>query len=253
MEPIGLIAAMTQESDALLRCIKDAKPIQVGPFHGKSFEIAGQNCVLITSGMGMRRASEAARTLIQEVTPCCLISFGIAGAVKSVLEIGDVIAAESVCRLEQGVTTPPLPLEPWPKPAFEAATRTLIGRGAHLFVGTAVTTGGSQVTESQLAGIKHPILEMETAGIAQVAAEESIPLLSIRAISDGPRAPLPIDPSEMMDEDANLRPGKMLMAILRRPGMILQVGGMIRNFEIAADNAALVVIEVVRNRSAVEG
>ena len=54
----------------------------------------------------------------------------------------------------------------------------------------------------------HPILEMETAGIAQVAAENGIPLLSIRAISDGPRAPIPFNLGEMMDEDANLRAGR---------------------------------------------
>jgi adenosylhomocysteine nucleosidase len=253
MKPIGLIAAMRQESDALLRYINDSKPIQVGPFHGRSFELAGQNCVLVTSGMGIRRASEAAQTLIQVVSPRGLISFGIAGGVENELAIGDVIAAEKVCRLEQGVPTPPLPLEPWSSAARESVTRTITGRGARLFVGTAVTTNGSQVNAGQLRRIMHPILEMETAGIALVAAEKGIPLLSIRAISDGPRAPLPIDLGEIMDEDANLRPGKMLMAVLRDPGMILRVGGLMRNVRIAADNAAMVVIMVLRNRSAVEG
>jgi hypothetical protein len=42
METIGLIAAMTQESDALLRRIKDSKPIRVGAFYGRSLELYGQ-------------------------------------------------------------------------------------------------------------------------------------------------------------------------------------------------------------------
>jgi hypothetical protein len=56
-----------------------------------------------------------------------------------------------------------------------------------------------------------------------------------------------------MDEDANLRPGKMLMAVLRHPGMMLKVEGLMRNTKIAADNAATAVIELLRNRIAVDG
>jgi adenosylhomocysteine nucleosidase len=251
METIGLIAAMTQESDALLRCIKGTKPIRVSAFHGKSFELAGQFCVLVTSGMGMRKASEAARTLIEAVSPRCLISFGIAGAVEVDLAIGDVVAAETVCRLGPEGTTALQQLEPWTQGAREAVSRSLAGRSAHLFIGTAVTTGGSQVTKNQLGDMLHPVLEMETAGMALVAAEHGIPLLSIRAISDGPRAPLPIDPAEMMDEEANLRLGRIFMAIMRRPSVIRQFGRMMQNTRIAADNAALALIELLRNRSAV--
>jgi len=218
----------------------------VGSFHGRSFELAGKTCVLVTSGMGTKRASEAAKSLIETLSLSCLISFGIAGATETELEIGDVVAAETVCRLERGGITPQQQLEPWTQAAREAASRTLAGRGAHLYVGTAITTGGSQVSEGQLVDILHPVLEMETAGIAQVATEHGIPLLSIRAVSDGPRAPLPIDLAEMMDEDANLRPGRMFMAVIRHPGIILQGRRLLRNTRIAADNAALTLVEVLK-------
>jgi nucleoside phosphorylase len=253
MEKIGLIAAMAQESDALLRQTNGSVAVRMGAFWGKSFEIDGQTCVLITSGMGSRRASEAARTMIEMISPSWLVSFGIAGAVEAELGIGDVVAAEAVCRLEQGTCTPLVPLEPWPVSSFEAARRALAGRGAHLFVGTAVTTGGSQVTEGQLTDLLHPILEMETAGIAQIAGEMGIPLLSIRAISDGPCAPLPINLGEIMDEDANLRPGRMIMAVIRHPGIVLQARGMMRNSRLASENAALALIEVLRNYPIVGG
>jgi adenosylhomocysteine nucleosidase len=247
METIGLIAAMTQESKALLRRVKDAKPMQVGVCHGSSFELAGRRCVQVTSGMGMRRASEAARTLIEAASPSWLISFGIAGGVEAGLEIGDVIEAEWVCRLEGGVTTPLQHLEAWPEAARKTTARALVNRSAHLFVGTAVTTGGSQVAEGQLGGMQHPILEMETAGIAQVASEKGIPLLSIRAISDGPEAPIPIDLADIMDEDGNLHPGRMFMAVLRHPRIVIQGIKTMRNSMIAADNAALAVVEVLSN------
>lgn len=253
MKTIGLIAAMTQESDALLRRIHDSKPVRVGEYQSRSFELAEQTCVLVTSGMGTRRASEAARTLIEGVSPCCLISFGIAGAVEAELAIGDVIAAETVCRWKNGAAGPRLPLEPWSGTAFEAVSQALAAIGARLCRGTAVTTNGSQLSEAQLGDMEHPILEMETAGIAQVAAEKGVPLISIRAISDGPRAPLPINLPEIMDNDSNLRPGRMMIEVFRHPGMLLQVRGMMRNSGIAADNAALALIEVLRNHSASGG
>ena len=246
METIGLIAAMTLESAALLRCVTQWQRITVGSWRGYSFVLSGQTCMLVTSGMGVRRASEAARSL-GEVgapmnTPRLLISFGIAGAVQADLDIGDVILPEAVCKLEQGVLGSLTPLAPWPAAAREAATQALTQRGAHCYTGTAITTGGSQVMQHQVAGLKHPVLEMETAGIAQVAAERGIPLLSLRAISDGPRAPIPFDLGEVMDEDANLRPGRLIKMIVRNPGIVLQSRRMMRNNRIAADNAAIALV-----------
>ena len=83
---------------------------------------------------------------------------------------------------------------------------------------------------------------METAGIAQVAVEKGISLLSLRAISDGPRAPLPFNLGEMMDEDANLHAGKMLKFVVCHPGIVLQFRQLIRNTSIATDNAAIALV-----------
>lgn len=250
MDTIGLIAAMTQESDALLRHIKRWHRTALGKFEGKSFELYEHHCLLVTSGMGMRRASEATKELITTGAPRLLISFGIAGAVEAVLEIGDVVAAEAVGELAQALTGTLLPLDPWVAADRELAERALARRGARLFVGTAVTTGGSQISEDQVRDLIHPILEMETAGIARVAADFGIQLLSIRAISDGTRAPIPFDLGEVMDEHANFRADRLVMAMVRHPGMVLQFNRMLRNTQIAADNAALTIIEVLRNRSA---
>ncbi len=90
--------------------------------------------------------------------------------------------------------------------------------------------------------MKNPILEMETAGIAQVAAEIGIPLFSIRAISDGPCSPLPFDLGKMMDENANLKVGQLLKAIIRRPWILFQSRHIIQNTRIAADNTAIALL-----------
>jgi nucleoside phosphorylase len=242
MATIGLIAAMPQESAALLRSIHGVERIALGLFSGKRFMLSGHNYILVTSGMGIRRASQATCELIKISAPRLLISFGIAGAVEADMDIGDVIMVEAVCRLDQGIVSPLLPLNRWSDEAREAAARALGGRGAHLFRGTAITTRGAQIIENILKRMAHPVLEMETAGIAQVAEEEGIPFYSLRAISDGPRAPIPFDIGEIMDDDANLRASRILMAIVRHPRIIFQFSRLMHHTRLAADNAAIALI-----------
>ena len=242
METVGLVAAIPQERDALLRRVGEWKRIALGPFQGHCFKLLRQTCVLVTSGMGIRRAREATRCLVEMATPQVLVSFGIAGAVEADLEIGVVVVAESVCLLDQGVPGPLLPLTTWPDAAQEAIVQALAKRYAHLYAGTAITTQGSQFVEYRPGEMSHPVLEMETAGIAQVAMEKGIPLLSLRAISDGPCAPLPFNLGEMMDEDANLHVGKMLKFVVCHPRIILQSRQLMRNTSIATDNAASALV-----------
>jgi nucleoside phosphorylase len=113
---------------------------------------------------------------------------------------------------------------------------------AHLLSGTAATTRGSQFVQPQPKQMANPVLEMETAGIAQVAMERGIPLLSLRAISDGPRAPIPFDLEAVMDEEYNMRIGKIIKAVLGHPRLLTQFLRMGRNTRKAAGNAAIALI-----------
>lgn len=233
---------MTLESRALLRHINGWKPMKIGHLRGQHFDLQGKACLLVTTGMGVRRAGEAARLLVETRSLDMLILFGIAGAVEADLKIGDVVLVEAFRQLEKGSFRVPSPLTAWPEAARQAAAEVLQDRGKGVFSGTAITTGGSQVAAGLLSGMRHPVLEMETAGIARVAAEKSLPLLSLRAISDGPCAPLPFDPGEVLDENANLKLGKLIKLMIRRPQLIHQSGQMRRNSNLAAECGALALV-----------
>ena len=247
--PIGLIAAMPRESDALLRLVGPWQRVALEPLRGYAFKISGQECVLVTCGMGIRRAHEATRRLVDIISPRLLISFGIAGAVEADLEIGDVVLANAFLQVNQGVIGPVMPLAAWPDGAQGAAGKALASLGAHLFTGTALTTGGSQVSADRLGGLEHPVLEMETAGIVGVAADNGIPLLSLRSISDGPRAPIPLDLGDVMDENANLMAGKLLKLVLRNPRILFQSRQIMRNSRLAADHAAIALVAALSSTS----
>ena len=100
----------------------------------------------------------------------------------------------------------------------------------------------SHAAQLQPKEMAHPVLDMETAGITHVAAEQGIAFMALRAVSDGPRAPLPFDLESMLDEDFKLDIGKIIMTVLRHPHIILQSHRIVRNVEKAAENAAIALV-----------
>jgi adenosylhomocysteine nucleosidase len=246
METIGIIAAISQETEALLQRIEQWERVPFGPLRAYRFRILERNCLLIESGMGVKRAAFATHALLAVANPQFLVSFGVAGAVKDDLQIGDVVLAENTCLWDKGDPSPFHRLASFSDTARNAAAQVLKPRGARLFSGTAITTGGSQIVVAQSERIDHPVLEMETVGIARVAEEKGLPLLSLRAISDCPREPIPFDLGMILDEDANLHLGKLIQLVIGQPKILIQSMKLSRNVKTAADNAAMALIAALR-------
>ncbi len=242
MGSIGLIAAMPQERDALLRLVGKTERVRIGTYPAHAFEVDQQRCLLVTSGMGRKRAVQAARALVDHGSLDAVITYGIAGAVGTDLRIGDVVACETVHLLQQDILGPPVRMASLPHKAMEAVGRILAVRNASLSVGCAITTTGSQLVRADDRHLTNPVLEMETAGIVAELTGSGVPVFSLRAISDGPAAPIPIDLGRMMDENADLRIGRLLGEVVRHPGIILSSRRMLANTRIACDRAADAVV-----------
>ncbi|MBN2387856.1 MAG: hypothetical protein JXB85_12630 [Anaerolineales bacterium] len=249
MQTIGLIAAMPQESRALLRGLKEWKRTALDRVGAIRFQLLDRNCLLVTSGMGLARAVDGARSLLSATSPHLVVSFGIAGAVDADLRIGDVVVARNTCLLEKGLPGPLWPLASLSKAAWNAAAQALQPYGAHLVIGTAITTRGSQIVLQPSQEMTHPVLEMETTGIARVAAEMGIPCLSIRSISDGPQSPIPFDLEAVLDEKYNFRMARILRLVLHSPQIAFQFGKMMHNSRIAAAHAARALLAVLSQPS----
>lgn len=246
METVGIIAAISQETEALLQHIGNFERVPIGSLRAYRFQLLERDCLLVESGMGARRATNAARALLTVANPQFIISFGVAGAVEDDLQIGDVVLARTTCSLEQGIPGQFHHLASFSEVARQAAAQALELRGARLCSGTAITTRGSQIVLRQAETIEHPVLEMETVGIAQVAAAKGIPLLSVRAISDCPNEPIPFNLDAIIDEEGNPRLGKMIRMVIRQPRILFQSRRLVRNVKRAADNAATALITALR-------
>ena len=245
METIGIIAAMSQECRALLKCAGKTERTMLGPFSCYRFQLSGRNCLLIKSGIGIKRAMDASSTLVAAAHPQLLVSFGVAGAARDDLKIGDVVAASQTFLLDKGKESLFQQLDPLSDSAWNAVVHVLERRGASLVSGTAVTTRMSNAARLLPEEMAHPFFDMETAGIAQIAAEHGTALMALRAVSDGPLEPLSFDLEAMTDEDFNLSILKAFKMVLLRPQLALGSIRIIRNVGKAAENAAAALSAVL--------
>jgi len=244
-QTIGLVAAMPQEIAPLLKRIRVQERLRLGRFRSYRFTLANLDCLLIETGIGARRAGAATRTLLEALRPDLILSFGIAGAVENGLHIGDVVAGSRVYSLEDGVPGRPIALASLPPQAQQAAAHVLQDCGARLVPGTIVTTPGSQTISTRPLEFLHPVLEMETAAVAWIASERGIPLLALRAISDTPAEPIPIPIEDIYDKEYRMRTGRMIWAIVRRPGLLPRLILVERNSRRAEENAAIAVAAIL--------
>ena len=200
------------------------------------------------TGVGIARATDAARALLSLFRPGLVVSFGIAGAPREGLAVGDVVAARNVHRLKAGMAGPARPLAALSEAAFGAAANALRPSGGRLSWGTVLTTWGEQTFAADGAAMENPVLEMETAGIADACAEAGVPLLSLRAISDSVDQPLPFSLSDYLDDRQQLLVGRLVAAVIRRPSLLPAFLRLGRNAQRAAANAATVALAVAREQ-----
>jgi len=208
-----------------------------------------RDCFLITSGIGCRRAMDATSALLDTTNPQILISFGIAGAMQKDLSIGDVVIAQRTCLFENGHLVEFRPLAGLTRKCWDATENILQQVKATLCLGTTITTRASQLNLDMMEQVPDPILEMETSGIAHIAEKNSIPLISVRSISDGPLAPLPFNLENLYDEKDDLRLVKLIQMLLKQPRTLLQSFRVLRNSQIAANHAAKAVMAILNEPS----
>ena len=236
---------MRQEASPFLRRVGRYRRGSIDAFPLYRFTLSGSECVLIECGIGLERAAEATRTLCDRFRPRLLVSFGVAGAPNVDLSVGDVVAVQWTCRLENGALGRANPLTHWSGAALEAAARALGACGARLLPGTAVSTRGEADVILPTGGLECPVLDMETAAVAEVAAGHAVPFLSFRAISDTPDDPLPFTIADSLDEANRLRVGRIIAGIIRHPGRIPRLARLRRNMACATRNLTAAVCAAV--------
>jgi adenosylhomocysteine nucleosidase len=237
---IAVITAMPEEYRAVADCLGTATAARVGSLRAGRFSQAGHEFLLVESGMGFHNAARAAEMLIRNGRPDLLVSTGFCGGIAPGLLAGDVVVAKDIIIAgDGGFEEIPVPLSPVGRNfvAYQMSEgkRTVGGT----FVSTATVTSKKRLAAMLPGSYLNPVVEMESGAVAIIAAENNIPLLAIRAVSDCAAEELGFSLNEFCDPDLRrIRTGKVLLTILRKPRIIPQLLRLSRSSRTAAESLA---------------
>lgn len=228
---IAIITALPEETTAVLQGSRAKKRQTIDGRHTFRCTITGHQVVVVEAGMGLLNAGWAA-TLVAGEKPDLILSAGFGGGVVPGAGVGDVVMADRVLQ--------------WHGESYEEVAVGFYGLNRvaaelGLARGTFVTGEGilnKKELARRLAGISLPVLEMESAAIARVAAVYGIPFLGIRSISDPWNEELSFSVNDFCDGAMRIRLSRVLATIARRPSIVPQLIRLARNSRIAAAGLA---------------
>jgi len=233
---IAVITAMPEEFNAVARSLEAGTAMQMSGLKAFSCHTGGHDFMLLLSGMGFDNAARAAEAVIREWRPNLLVSAGFCGGIAPELKVGDVVVAKQVAIVTaDGSEEVPVLLS--------AAGQNFVARQSGmrvfggLFASTPVIMSKTGLAGLLPAGSTNQVVEMESAAVAIIAVENSIPLLAIRAVSDPVDEELGFSLDEFCDPALRrIRSCKVLLTALKRPRIIPQLIRLARNSRIAANS-----------------
>ena len=203
---IGITFALPTESSDLIRELRQAENVDNLLF-GK---IGNREVTIVHTGVGAEACNERLEILLHKARPEFVITAGFAGAVSEELHLGDLILAENFSH-----------------PTLLGLAREILrnrnARSVKLFTSASIINSMSERNEiarkSDAAAV-----DMETGAIVAICNAHEMPLLSVRAISDTPRDPLPAPPDVLFDiERQRTNYGRLFSYILREPASALRL------------------------------
>jgi adenosylhomocysteine nucleosidase len=249
--PIGLVAAMPEEIGPLLKMVDGVTRESVGGFPLYRFTYGAENICLVESGMGPQRAAAATTALIAAAAPGLIINFGFAGGVTNGLATGDIAVASGAADCStSGVTSLPGISERHRERAIALLNGRRADGGYRSVLATFLTAGQIQNKRELAArlpgGSGEYLLDMETTAVVRTAVAAGIPVLAVRAISDGANEELGFSIDEFTDETMTVRIGKVLKTVARKPWIIPQLIRLAGNVRLAGAHLADAVVTVLK-------
>ena len=182
---IAITFALPAESSDFIRRIENASPNSregVESFRGR---LHGRSIAVIHTGVGRKICRERLEILLRRENFESLISAGFAGALERDLRVGHLLVAENFSSPEF-LGSPKLDL---------AGETTFLGK--LLTVPRMVETVADRENLNRKYGAA--AVDMETEVIAELCAAHSLPMLSIRAVSDTIAEPFPAPANVLFD------------------------------------------------------
>ena len=196
---IGVIGAMEEEVQLLRSRLESPQTEEIAKCEFTLGTYAGQDIVLLKSGIGKVNAAMSTTILLQQYQPDIVINIGSAGGFDEELEVGAVVISDEVRHHDVDVTVfgyemgqvPQLPAAfTSNEELIELAIKAVKEMGQHDYAVGLIATGDSFMNDPErVAKVREyfPTMkaaEMEAAAVAQVCYQFDVAFVVIRALSD---------------------------------------------------------------------
>ena len=200
MKYVGIIFAMEEELEELLKYLKIEKEYTIFDLSFYEGSINGVYCVMVRSGVGKVNAARATQILIDNIKVDYIFNIGVAGGISKSLKVGDIVIGEKLVQHDFDITAFNHDKGYIPEIGVYIQTDDYLFRLANnvlksddkINVVSGVISSGdifcTEVKMGQKINSKFNALcvEMEGASIAQICYLNHIPFLVLRSISDTP-------------------------------------------------------------------
>ena len=202
---IAVTFALPAESSAFLRRLGNKSRTYRQGIKTIRGKIDDRTIEVLHTGVGEKTCRQRMASFLQDRQFDYLISAGFAGALNDRLHTGDLLFAENFSTIQLN--------------EIHSSGNSLIHRGNLLTVPAIIDSIEERQKIAQTTGAA--AIDMETEFIARGCAEHSVPLLSLRVISDTPSEPFP-GPSKILFDLERQRTNTMKLSLhlLRHPAAI---------------------------------
>jgi adenosylhomocysteine nucleosidase len=222
LKPIGIVSALAAEA----RTLGPAVP------HGTGLRRLADGALLAVSGIGEAAAGAAARRLVLGGATA-LASFGMAGGLDPALICGTVLLPEEVAASSGAAAeaAPAATSPDWRQRLRAALPASCIAGGGKLL--TIDRPIGRNAKADAWRRSRAAAVDMESAAVAQVAAQAGLPFIALRVIVDTAADELPAAVIAASG-GGRLRLGRLLAGLLRAPGDVAPLIRLSARYRIAA-------------------
>jgi len=193
------VAAEPREFSRLMRYVTKLEKLRWPIWFARTGELNGRSIVMLANGPGPKLAASAAREASNRLDQVdALVSTGYCGALDSGLNVSSIVVASSV----NG------------EPVLQPSTELNYIAGALLSRDAVACTVGEK---SGLAKTGAIAVEMEAAGVEQVARDLHVPFYCVRVVTDASSEALALDFNKVRDRDGRFSRVSIVAAICRNP------------------------------------
>ncbi len=198
----------------------------------------GKSLIAALCGVGRSRAATGTGLLLNEGVEA-LVGAGISGGLSPKLKAGDLVLASEVMDAGEGregsegaygVS----------EGALDFALRVLEDSGISVWQGDIISTQSALLDKTSKQDLYEKTgamaVDMESAGMASVAAGKGLPLFVMRAVCDEAGEAISPDLYACLDAGGGVRPGQLIGSCIRRPAMVAEMMRLRSSYNLALGN-----------------